>query len=70
MPHSGCMLPEIDPSMLVDLKLPSRSDISYVGRGSFGIVKVQKYRGILVAVKEYLPIEHCLRMLSMKQEYL
>lgn len=26
-----------------------------MGRGCFGIVQVQKYRGILVAVKEYLP---------------
>lgn len=54
-PTSGCTLPQIDPSMLVEVELPSKSDSSYVGRGSFGIVRVQKYRGILVAVKEYLP---------------
>lgn len=37
-------LQEVDPSF-----------INYVGRGSFGVVKVQVFRDILVAVKEYLP---------------
>ena len=45
-------LQEIDASMLVDI---DDSDSSYVGRGSFGLVKAQRYRGILVAVKEFLP---------------
>lgn len=27
----------------------------FVGRGSFGVVKCQTYRGISVAVKEFLP---------------
>lgn len=53
---SVCTLQEIDPSMLVDVDLQSTSESNsaFVGRGCFGIVKVQKYRGILVAVKEYL----------------
>lgn len=36
---------------------PSPSDVKdiYVGRGSFGLVKFQKYREIPVAVKEFLP---------------
>ena len=51
---SVCMLQEITPSMLTEVDSQNTSE-SYVGRGSFGIVKVQKYRGILVAVKEYLP---------------
>lgn len=46
------MVNEIDTSMLVDLK--GQSEL-YVGRGSFGIVRLQLYRGIHVAVKELLP---------------
>lgn len=33
---------------------PSDEDI-FVGRGSFGVVKYQEFRGIDVAVKEFLP---------------
>lgn len=47
-------LQEIEPSMLIDIST-RLSDASYVGRGSFSLVKVQTYRGILVAVKEFLP---------------
>lgn len=45
-------LQQVDPSMLVDVL---GSDSQFIGRGSFGIVKVQQYRGMLVAVKEFLP---------------
>ena len=38
---------EIDHTMLTDLLVK--------GRGCFGIVRVQLYRGIQVAVKEFLP---------------
>ena len=37
--------------MLLDINQEER----YAGRGSFGIVKVQSFRGILVAVKMFLP---------------
>ena len=42
---------QIDPSMLTDV---NDAD-DFVGRGSFGRVKVQLYRGVLVAVKQFLP---------------
>lgn len=41
-----------NPSSLGDA--PSDEDI-FVGRGSFGVVKYQEFRGIDVAVKEFLP---------------
>ena len=44
--------PQINPGMLNDL---SQDFTTYVGRGSFGIVKLQLYRGIYVAVKQVLP---------------
>lgn len=48
-------LPLIDRSMLIDpVQCESDKDI-FVGRGSFGIIKFQQYRGIQVAVKEFLP---------------
>lgn len=48
-------LPIIDHSMLTDpIQCESDKDI-FVGRGSFGIIKFQQYRGIQVAVKEFLP---------------
>ena len=43
---------QIDPEMLVD---PENSRDLYVGRGSFGVVKLQLFRGMMVAVKELLP---------------
>ena len=46
------MPPQINPAMLIDL---SEDLITYVGRGSFGIVKLQLYHGIYVAVKQVLP---------------
>ena len=46
---------EIDPSMLHDPVIDGKSEVHYVGRGSFGIVRAQVLRGILVAVKEFLP---------------
>lgn len=46
----------IDRSLLNDPSPESTATASvYVGRGSFGIVKFQIYRGIPVAVKEFLP---------------
>ena len=48
-------LPLIDRSMLADpIQCESDKDI-FVGRGSFGVIKFQQYRGIQVAVKEFLP---------------
>lgn len=60
---SGChdhnpSIQSIDRSLLVDpVEFEDRAtdrDV-FVGRGSFGIVKYQSYRGINVAVKEFLP---------------
>ena len=52
-------LPLIDRSMLTN---PTQYGLSntrdkdvFVGRGSFGVIKFQQYRGIQVAVKEFLP---------------
>lgn len=51
--------PVFDRSLLCDPKesgkSPDNSDVFFVGRGSFGIVRCQMYRGIYVAVKEFLP---------------
>ena len=46
---------EIDSSMLVDPMFNGEQQECYLGRGSFGVVKLQLYRGIHVAVKEFLP---------------
>ena len=46
---------EVDPSMLNDPIISGKQEEHYIGRGSFGVVKVQVFRDILVAVKEYLP---------------
>ena len=46
---------EIDSSMLADPQINGEQQECYVGRGSFGVVKLQVYRGIHVAVKEFLP---------------
>ena len=47
---------EIDPSYLSDPPTKNGDeDELFVGRGCFGIVKVQLYRGLHVAVKEFLP---------------
>ena len=42
---------EIDSSMLADPQINGEQQECYVGRGSFGVVKLQVYRGIHVAVK-------------------
>lgn len=47
-------LHEIDPSMLHEPILEGKEKEHFVGRGSFSIVKVQYYRGVLVAVKRFL----------------
>ena len=46
---------EVDPQLLANPPLISDDSSTYIGRGSFGVVRVQVYRGIKVAVKEYLP---------------
>ena len=45
---------EINPDNLQDPIVTGKQEAVYVGRGSFGIVKVQVYHGIKVVVKEYL----------------
>ena len=42
----------INPAVLKDLH---NGTYAYIGRGSFGVVKLKLYRGIYVAVKEVLP---------------
>lgn len=46
---------EITPSMLVDPVRNRQQQEHYLGCGSFGVVRLQLYRGIYVAVKELLP---------------
>lgn len=62
------IIPSIDRSLLCDPiefgEHPSDSDL-FIGRGSFGVVKCQMYRGICVAVKEFLP--HTLKDSVMKE---
>lgn len=48
-------LHEINEQNLQDPVVNGKQEVVYLGRGAFGIVKVQLYRDILVAVKEYLP---------------
>ena len=52
--HRAPIIHEIDPELL---RNPTDCDENqtYIGRGSFGVVRVQIYRGIKVAVKELLP---------------
>lgn len=45
----------IDPEMIEDISVSGVPQQVYLGRGSFGIVRLQSYRGIDVAVKELLP---------------
>ena len=46
---------EINEALLSDPKSKHEKEKYYLGRGCFGIVKLQLYRGIYVAVKEFLP---------------
>ena len=46
---------EVNPTMLLNPIVCDEEKEHYVGRGSFGIVRAQVFRDILVAVKEYLP---------------
>lgn len=48
-------VPRVDRSLLINPTKSGENPDFYVGRGSFGIVKCQMYRGICVAVKEFLP---------------
>lgn len=45
----------IDVDMLTDAHLMFNRTTTYIGRGSFGVVKLKLYQGIYVAVKEFLP---------------
>lgn len=52
-PATDTMLPpQINSAMLNNL---TEDITNYIGRGSFSIVKLQLYRGIYVAVKQFLP---------------
>lgn len=61
---------EIEPHLLCNPTNYSDDESTYVGRGSFGVVRVQMYRGMKVAVKEFLPhsvatdVRHEARVLS------
>ena len=50
----GSTLYEIDPSMLHEPIVEGKEKEHFIGRGSFSIVKVQYYRGVLVVVKRFL----------------
>lgn len=60
---------EIDPKHLLLPPSMHSVDECYIGRGSFGIVKVQLYRGISVAVREACQ-EHCWLMYAVKLQFL
>ena len=51
--------PEIDPIQLTDPVVDGRFTEVYVGQGSFSVVRLQLYRGIKVAVKEFQPKSAC-----------
>ena len=48
-----------DPSLLKDPLLDGEHKECYIGRGLFGVVRLQEFRGITVAVKEFLPRTVC-----------
>lgn len=45
----------INPDLLLDPVVNGKQEEVFIGRGSFGVVRMQLYRGIKVAVKEFLP---------------
>ena len=45
----------IDPASLHDPTIDGKPTEVYIGRGSFSVFRLQYYRGIKVAVKEFLP---------------
>lgn len=49
------IVPTIDAHMLEDPVIDGENKECFLGRGSFGIVRLQMYRNIKVAVKELLP---------------
>ena len=49
------MIHEIDPSMLKDPIVGLKAEEIFLARGCFGIVRLQQYRSLQVAVKEFLP---------------
>lgn len=62
---------QIEPSTISDCVIDGEPREVYIGRGCFGIVRLQSYRGICVAVKELLPqtvladVMHEARILSL-----
>lgn len=52
-PYQG--IQHINPELLRDPTIDGEQKEIFIGRGSFGVVKMQVYRGIQVAVKEFLP---------------
>ena len=51
--------PEIDPIQLTNPVVDGRLTEVYTGQGSFSVVRLQLYRGIKVAVKEFQPKSAC-----------
>ena len=52
---AGCVFHDINPKYLKDPVVDGEQKSVYLGQGSFSIVKGQMYRGMKVAVKEFLP---------------
>ena len=52
---SSAQLNEGNPELLINPTIEGRMQDLYLGRGSFAIVRLQMYRGLSVAVKEFLP---------------
>ena len=50
-----CELHEIHPDLLQDVIVNGKKKELFIGRGSFGVVRLQMYRKMKVAVKELLP---------------
>ena len=49
------VLHEINPDYLTDPVVDGKPNARYIGRGSFSVVRLQVYRDVTVAVKEFLP---------------
>lgn len=69
--HEVLNIDEIDPDLLHNPPNVTESESTFVGWGSFGVVRYQMYCGIRVAVKELLPhsvaadVHHEARILSL-----
>lgn len=53
--RTQAIMHNINPDLLNDPMIDGKEKQIFVGRGSFGVVRMQVYRGIRVAVKEFLP---------------